>query len=71
LEQRAVVEFVLAEGEKLTSIHDSLLNMYGEATVDANTVRNWIRQIKEAETGAAALHDKPQSGCTCTVRGQQ
>jgi hypothetical protein len=40
---------------KQTFIHEHLLIVYGEAGV------------KEAETGGAALHDKPQSGHICTA----
>jgi hypothetical protein len=62
---------MLAEGEKLTSIHEHLLNMYSEATVNVSTVQRCVIQTKEAEKGKAALHDKRQSGCTCTVQGQR
>jgi len=43
--------------------------VYSEAIVDVTTVRRCVRHTKEAERGAAALHDKLQSGCTCTVQG--
>ena len=45
--------------------------MYSDAIVDVSTVRRCIWRTEEAETGAAALYDKPQSVRTCTVQGQQ
>jgi hypothetical protein len=32
--------------------------VYGEAAVDVSAVRRWGRQMKEAETGVAVLHDE-------------
>lgn len=32
--------------------------VYGEAAVDMSAVRRWERQMKEAETGVAVLHDE-------------
>jgi hypothetical protein len=53
---------LVTEDETPISIHEYLLKVCGEATVDVSASRRWVRWIKEAETGGAALHDKPWSG---------
>ena len=41
--------------------HERLKNVYGDATVDASTVRRWFRRFKEAE-GQTRLADEKRSG---------
>ena len=50
-----------------TCIHEHLLKMYGEATVDLSTVWQWVGRVKEDETGEAALYGKLWSGHPCTA----
>jgi hypothetical protein len=45
LKQWTVLEFLVAEGEKPTCIHEHLLNMYGEVTVGVSTGK-WVTKIK-------------------------
>ena len=56
IRQRSVIEFLTAEGEMPIRIHERLKNVYGDATVDVNTVRRWVRRCKEAE-GQTRLAD--------------
>lgn len=37
--QSAVTEFLVLEGENAAKIHRRLVNVYGNVTLDANTVR--------------------------------
>ena len=48
IRQRSVIELT-AEGEMPIRIHERLKNVYGDATVDVNNVRRWVRRCKEAE----------------------
>lgn len=41
-----MLEFWVAESEKLTSIEEPLLKVYSEATVDVSTVQQWVRRTK-------------------------
>jgi diaminopimelate epimerase len=41
-----VLEFWVAESEKLTSIQEPFLKVYGKATVDVSTVQQWVRRTK-------------------------
>jgi len=45
--------------------------MYCEATEEVSYVQREVQQIKGAETGGAALHDKLCSGHTCTTVMQE
>ena len=44
-----MIEFLTAEGEMPIRIHERLKNVYGYATVDVSTVRQWVRCCKDAE----------------------
>ena len=61
IRQRSVIEFLTAEGEMPICIHERLKNMYGDATVDVSTVRQWVRRCKDAE-GQTRLADETLSG---------
>jgi len=50
LKRRLVIEVLVAEGERPTSIHEHLRRVSGEATVDVSAVWWWLQWIKEAET---------------------
>lgn len=41
--------------------------MYVEAAVDVSVLGQWVRWIREAGAGEAALHDRRRRGQTCTV----
>lgn len=42
MKQRCVIEFLHAEKIAPSDIHKRLLKVYGEQTVDVNTVKQWI-----------------------------
>lgn len=62
--QRAVIEFLVLEGESAAAIHKRLKNVYGDHTLDVSNVRRWASRIKGGETakGEAVLTDQPRSG---------
>ena len=66
IRQRSVIEFLTAEGEMPIRIHEKLKNVYGDETVDASTVRRWVRRCKEAE-GQTRLADETRSGRPATA----
>ena len=62
--QRAVIEFLVLEGESAAAIHNRLKNVYGDKTIDVSNVRRWVRRIKgsDSDKGEAVLGDQPRSG---------
>jgi hypothetical protein len=48
--------FLVAECENPTCIHEHMLKVYHEVTVDASTVWQWPRRIKESQTEGAEVH---------------
>jgi len=53
--QRAVIEFLTAEKVPPIEIHRRMQDVYG---VDVNTVRRWVRRLKDGELGQADLSDQ-------------
>ena len=49
--QRAVIEFLVAEGCEPIEIHRRLLNVFGNETVDVSTVRRWVLRAKNSDRG--------------------
>lgn len=43
--QSAVTEFLVLEGENAAKIHRRLVNVYGNVTLDANTVRKQASRV--------------------------
>ena len=65
--QRAVIEFLVAEGETPLNIHKRLQNVYGDCAIDYSTVKRWVRWVKESEeVGKASVVDFPRSGRPAT-----
>ncbi|KAH7981023.1 hypothetical protein HPB49_020997 [Dermacentor silvarum] len=67
LKQRAVIEFLTAEGCAPINIHRRLTAVYGDACVDVSTVRRWARTVKDQNPAASNLHTShnlPQSEIT-------
>ena len=60
--QRAVIEFLFAEHEKITNIHRRLQHVYGDEAVDRSTVSRWVSRVSMTERGKAILSDLPRSG---------
>ena len=52
IKQKFIIEFLHAEKMVHTDIHRWLLNVYGDQTVDVNTVRWWVVRF----SGGGHLH---------------
>jgi len=64
MKQRCVIEFLHAEKIAPSDIHHRLLSVYGDQTVDVNTVRQWVVCFS---SGDRDMKDKPCSGRPCTA----
>ena len=65
--QRAVIEFLVAEGETSLKIHNQMKNVYKDNTIDYSNVTRWVQRFKKStedheEVGKASIADKPRSG---------
>ena len=58
MKQRCVIEFLYAEKNAPNDIHQRLLNVYGDQTVDVSTVRRWVARFS---SGDSDVQDKPHS----------
>ena len=67
LKQRAVIEFLTAEGVPPIDIHRRMEQVYGAACVDVSTVRRWARKSKDADSGTSTLNDEPHTGRPVSV----
>uniref|UniRef100_A0A0L8HW53 Mos1 transposase HTH domain-containing protein n=1 Tax=Octopus bimaculoides TaxID=37653 RepID=A0A0L8HW53_OCTBM len=45
--QRAVIEFLVAEGETPVNIHRRLKNVFEDNTLDYSNVCRWVRRLKD------------------------
>jgi len=59
MKQRCVIEFLHAEKNAPNDIHQCVLNVYGDQTVDVSTVRWWVARFS---SGDSDVQDKPRSG---------
>ena len=69
--QRAVIEFLVAEGETPLRIHNWLKNVYKDNTIDYSNVKKWVQRFKKStedheEVGKVSIANKPRSGCPST-----
>jgi hypothetical protein len=62
MKQRCVTEFLHAEEIAPTDIHQHLLNVYRDQTVDVSTVRWWVVCFS---SGDSDVRERPHSGQTC------
>ena len=65
--QRAVIEFLVAEGETPLRIHKRLKNVYKDNTIDYSNVKRWVQRFKKStedheEVGKVSIADKSRSG---------
>ena len=62
--QRAVIEFLVSEGEPPKQIFERLVNVYGDASLAYSTVKKWVSRIKheEDDPSLSSLQDRPRSG---------
>ena len=65
--QRAVIEFLVAEKERVESIHKQMCVVYGSCAVDRSTVGRWVQRVKASESGETDLHDRQRSGRPATA----
>ena len=59
VEYRAVIRFLLLEGENATNIHKRLSNVYGKSSPSNSTVASWVSEFKG---GRKDLNDEPRPG---------
>ena len=59
MKKRCVNEFLYAEKVSPNDIHQRLLNVYGDQTVDVITVGRWVTRCS---SGDMDVKDKPRSG---------
>jgi transposase len=64
MKQRCVIEFLQAKKIAPNDIHQCLLNVYEDQTVDVGTVRQWVAHFS---SGDSDVKDKPRSGRPCTT----
>jgi transposase len=64
MKQRCVIEFLHAEKIAPNDIHQRLLNVYGDQTVDVSTARRWVACFS---SGDKYVKNKPRSGRPCTA----
>ena len=62
--QRAVIEFLVSEGEPSKQIFERLVNVYGDVSIAYSTVKKWVSRIKheEDDPSLSSLQDRPRSG---------
>ena len=65
--QRAVIEFLVLEGETTSNIHKRLQNVYKDEALDFSTVYRWVRRLGNAdepgdEEEPTSLSDKHRTG---------
>ena len=59
VEYRAVIRFLLLEGENATNIHKRLSNVCGKSSPSYSTVASWVSEFKR---GRKDLNDEPRPG---------
>ena len=65
--QRAVIEFLVAEGETSLKIHNRLKNVYKDNIIDYSNVKRWVQRFKKStedheDVGKASIANKPCNG---------
>ena len=62
LKQRAVIEFLTAEGCSPIEIFYRMKAVYGEMCLDVRTVRRWTRRSREENPSESTVHDQARTG---------
>ena len=62
--QRAVIEFLVSEGEPPKKFFERLVKVYGDASIAYSTVKKWVSRIKDEEDdpSLSSLQDRRRSG---------
>ena len=58
MRQRCVIEFLHVEKNSPADIHQCMLSVYGDQTVDVSTMRQWVVRFSNSNS---AVKDKPHS----------
>ena len=61
MKQRAVSEFLSAEGYSAAYIHERIQRVYGDPCFSDSSVRQWVRRFKEEDPVETNLHDRKRS----------
>ena len=61
LRQRAVIEFLVLEGETMANIHRRLQNVYKDLTLDFSSVYRWVRRVSDMSGAGDAGQPAPVS----------
>ena len=59
VEHRAVIKFLVMEGENATNIHKRMLNVYNKSSPSYSCVAKWVAEFKR---GREDINDEPRSG---------
>ena len=62
LKQRAVIEFLTAEGCSPIEIYSRMKAVYGEMCLDVSTVRRWTWRSREENPSESTVHDQARTG---------
>ena len=65
--QRAVIEFLVADTERVGNIYKRLCAVYGSCAVDRSTVGRWVQRVKPSGSRETELYDRPRSGRPATA----
>jgi transposase len=57
--QRAVIEFLVKEGNSAGVIYERIRGVYGDVYMGASSVRRWVKHFKDGNTD---IGDHPRSG---------
>ena len=62
--QRAVIEFLVSEGGPPKKFFETLVKVYGDASIAYSTVKKWVSRIKDEEDdpSLSSLQDRRRSG---------
>ena len=68
VKQRCGIEFLHAAEIAPVAIHQCLLNVYGDQTLDVSTVGWWVMCFSNTDND---VKDKPHSGWPCTTQNEE
>ena len=58
-EYRAVIKFLVLEGQSSKQVEERLTSVYGQSSPSSSTIKRWV---KEFQRGRESLEDDPRSG---------